>query len=332
MVTVAVPVRNGGRYISEVLQAVRAQEVNREIELLVVDSGSTDGSPAIARDHGARVVEIPPHEFGHGRTRNLMMRLAAGEHVAFLTQDATPADERWLARLLDGFTLADDVALSCGPYVARADASLPVKRELHDFFAGFSPAGEPVVQRLLAGAASEPGYRRPVGPLTFFSDVNGCVARWAWEKVPYRDVAYAEDQLLAAEMLEAGMAKVFEPRAVVRHSHDYSAVEYFRRCFDEWRALREVFDHREPVAPRRVLGRIRAEVLADRRFARDCGARESGPLRALPASVRHHTVRALGSIAGSRADRLPRRLRGAISLEGRDDFRTAPSGRVEQDV
>ena len=46
------------------------------------------------------------------------MRRAAGSHVAFLTQDATPADERWLARLLAGFERADDVALTLGPYRA----------------------------------------------------------------------------------------------------------------------------------------------------------------------------------------------------------------------
>ena len=42
-VTVAIPVRNGGRYLAEVLEAVKSQDVDREVELLVVDSGSTDG-------------------------------------------------------------------------------------------------------------------------------------------------------------------------------------------------------------------------------------------------------------------------------------------------
>ena len=103
VVTVAIPVLNGARYLAEVLAAVRAQKVERVIEILVVDSGSTDGSLEIARLSGARVVEIPKEEFSHGGTRNRMMKLARGDHIAFLTQDATPADDRWLASLLEGF-------------------------------------------------------------------------------------------------------------------------------------------------------------------------------------------------------------------------------------
>ena len=100
LVTVAVPVLNGAAYLDEVLTAVRSQQVDREVELLVVDSGSTDGSLEIARRHGARIHELPKSEFSHGGTRNLIMELARGDQVAFLTQDATPAGDGWLAALL----------------------------------------------------------------------------------------------------------------------------------------------------------------------------------------------------------------------------------------
>src|SRR3954452_7338921 len=109
-VTVAVPVLNGARYLDEVLGAVRAQVVARDVELLVWDSGSTDGSVEIAARHGARIHEIPKSEFSHGGTRNRMAAMATGEHVAFITQDATPAGDHWLAALLEGFQVDDDVA------------------------------------------------------------------------------------------------------------------------------------------------------------------------------------------------------------------------------
>src|SRR4051812_16040183 len=133
-VTVAIPVYNGARYLDEVLTAVRAQHVDREVELLVIDSGSTDGSLEIAARHGARIHQIPHSEFSHGGTRNLAMQLAQGEHVAFLTQDATPADG-WLAALLDGFAQADDVALVFGPQDPRPDASHVIKAEMERHFA-----------------------------------------------------------------------------------------------------------------------------------------------------------------------------------------------------
>ena len=66
------------------------------------------------------MIEIPAAEFSHGGTRNRLMELAAGDHVAFLTQDSVPAGRGWLAALLGGFALADDVALVCGPQLSAA--------------------------------------------------------------------------------------------------------------------------------------------------------------------------------------------------------------------
>jgi glycosyltransferase involved in cell wall biosynthesis len=208
-VTVAIPVRDGGALLREVLEAVRTQDVDRPVELVVADSASTDGSAELARSYGATV--IPVERFSHGATRNLLMERSIGAHVAFLTQDAVPATSRWLASLLAGFQLAGDVALVYGPYRARPDAPVAVARELSDWFSSLAPEGRPRLDR--DGAASGPG------PVAFFTDANGAVARRAWEQVPFRDVPYAEDQALAVDMLRAGYANAFMPDAAVVHSH-----------------------------------------------------------------------------------------------------------------
>jgi glycosyltransferase involved in cell wall biosynthesis len=323
VVTVAVPVQNGERYLPEVLDAVLGQAVDRPVELLVVDSGSTDRSVEIARSRGARVVEIPSAEFSHGGTRNMMMELAGGDHVVFLSQDATPASDRWLSNLLEGFELAENVALAFGPYEARLGAPATVARELRDYFRSFARDGKPTVQSWEA-ASLEP---RLPGAQTFFTDANGCVLRRAWEVVPYRDVPYAEDHLLACEMLEAGYSKVFHPGAVVYHSHEYSALALLRRCFDEWRGLAEVYGYREPIRPRRHLHRVRREVTLDRAFMREGGLSGAALTRGTLRSLGHHVVRAVGSVLGGRADRLPARVRASLSLEGRSTFVPAPPTR-----
>ncbi|HWF34885.1 MAG TPA: glycosyltransferase family A protein, partial [Solirubrobacteraceae bacterium] len=196
-VTVAIPVRDGGAVLARTLGAVRAQrlEGDGELELLVCDSGSRDGSVALARRYGAEVIEIAPEHFSHGGTRQLLMERSAGAHVAFLTQDAVPADERWLARLLAGFEVAGDVGLVFGPYRPRADASPMVARELADWFRSFSPGGAPRVDRLSPSERDIPA-RALLGARGFFTDANGCVARSAWESVPFRPVPYAEDHVL----------------------------------------------------------------------------------------------------------------------------------------
>jgi glycosyltransferase involved in cell wall biosynthesis len=321
VVTVAVPVLNGARYLDEVLGAVRSQRVDREVELLVVDSGSTDGSVEIARSHGAVVHEISRDEFSHGATRNRMMTLARGDHVAFLTQDATPASERWLAALLEGFEHAADVAAVFGPHDARPDASHMIKSEMERHFASWGNGGVEVdVQRLDRSREGIAAYRDFPGQLTFLSDVNCAIARWAWERVPYREVPYAEDQLLGRELIEAGFAKVFHPEARVLHSHDYPPAAFFRRYFDEFRSLREVLGFRQPWGPKRTLWDVRGLVGADKRWLREQGVDGPELWRLLAVSGRHHALRMAGAVIGTRADRLPAGARGALSLDGRRTF------------
>jgi GT2 family glycosyltransferase len=321
-VTVAIPTLNGGALLAETLAAVRAQELDRPIDLLVIDSGSRDGSVAAARDHGARVIEIPPQDFSHGGVRQLAMERSDASHVAFLTQDATPADPDWLARLLAAFDLADDVALAYGPYRARPDASLMVRRELDDYFRSMAPDGRPRLIRVEPG--SDPGWLRAPGPEAFFTDANGAVARWAWERVPFRQAPYAEDRLLAIDMLRAGFAKVFVPDAAVVHSHDYRPLDQLRRTFDEWRGLREVLGWVQPAGPRTVARAVRDGVRGD--LAAAGAQRSAGARIALAArSARYHALRAAGAALGSRADRLPPRVRRACSLERRASFEPAAS-------
>jgi GT2 family glycosyltransferase len=317
-VTVAIPVRNGGRLLERTLAALSVQTI--EHELLVCDSGSTDGSVRAAHAHGARVIEIAPSRFSHGGTRNLLMREASGARVALLTQDAEPADERWLERLAGGLELAPDVAIACGPYRPRADASAAVRMELERWFASLAGDGRPRVERLSAHERAELPARALVGRRGFFTDANACVSRSAWERVPFRELAYAEDRALAIDMLRAGYAKAYVPHAAVLHSHDYTALLQLRRCFDEWRGLREVYGWREPAAPGHLLGQLRGELAHARRDPSLAGLPAARRWATLAAVSRHHAVRLTGAVLGSRADMLPALVRGALSLERRTSF------------
>lgn len=316
-VSVAIPVRDGGERFAAVLDALARQTVGHE--LLVCDSGSSDGSRELARARAHTLIEIAPREFNHGAVRNRLLAAAGGAHVALLSQDAEPADSRWLERLLAGFELADDVALVYGPYRPRADAPVPVRLELDRWFASLSPDGEAQVARLEEHERSAPA-RALVGRAGFFSDANACIARGAWERVPFREVSYAEDRVLAIDMLRAGYAKVFMPQAAVLHSHHYSSAQQLRRSFDEWRALREIYGWREPASPAHVLGQLRGELAQARRQLLADGVPRARGLGVLTAVARHHLASRAGAVLGSRAERLPRPARRALSLDGRSGF------------
>jgi rhamnosyltransferase len=317
-VTVAIPVRNGGALFAELLHALAAQTV--EHELVVCDSGSRDESPQLARAHGARVLEIATERFSHGGTRNLLMQEAAGAHVALLTQDAVPADERWLERLLQGFALADDVALVYGPYRPRRQASAAVRMELEGWFGSLSGDGVTQVERLEEGERAALAAIELIGRRGFFTDANACLQRAAWERIPFRDVPYAEDRVLAIDMLRAGYAKAFVPGAAVIHSHAYTTSQQLRRSFDEWRGLREVYGWREPASPGHLLSRLRGAVGQARVSLTGEGASPAGRSRTLAAVAVHQLASLCGALLGSRADRLPAALRRRLSLEGRAGF------------
>src|SRR4051812_30725860 len=289
MVSVAIPTLNGAADLERVLTAVRSQTV--EAEVVVLDSGSVDGTREVAARHGAAVHGID--DFGHGRARNRLMELTSGEHVAFLTQDAEPAHERWLAALLDV-----DAALAYGPYTARPDDPVPLRREYAEFFGS---------EARTWWAADLPDPPAP-GPATFASSANLCLSRAAWRAVPFRDVPYAEDQRLALDLLAAGFQKAYVPEAAVLHAHAYGPVERLRRYFDEFRALHEVYGWTAPASPRVMAGTVRAEVRKDRAFEPDAP---------VGASLAWHGARVVGAALGTRADRLPAAVRARLSLEGR---------------
>jgi rhamnosyltransferase len=315
-VSVAIPTLNAGPRFADVLSALARQTVAHSV--IVCDSGSVDRTPDLARAHGARVIEIPRASFSHGATRNLLMSEAGGAHVAFLTQDAVPADREWLEHLLLGFGLAPDVGLVFGPYRPRPDASVSVARELTTWFASFGPGGEPRIDVLQADQRDVPAASL-LGHRGFFTDANGCVSRTAWRQVPFRSVAYAEDHLLAQDMLRAGFAKVYVPDAVVIHSHEYGAWSRLRRNFDEARAVSEIYGRVPGGSAREAVLSVRGGVGGDLDWLRQRHDESSStyPIRELTRSIAHHGARAAGTLLGAHASRLPAVLNAKLSLERR---------------
>lgn len=239
--SVAILTKNPGALFRKVLESVLRQKTPWGYEVIVIDSGSADGTQEyVRRFQGIRLVEIPPGQFGHGKTRNLAVSLAAGKYVAMLTHDAMPVCDSWLARLVEPLVASPDVAGSFGRHVAYPYASLCTKRDIDMHFDGFR--SWPAVMGIEDHHryAVDVGYRQM---LHFFSDNNACLRRSVWLDIPYEDVDFAEDQVWAKSVLEAGYKRAYVDDAAVFHSHDYPARDVFRRSFDESRALKRLFGY-----------------------------------------------------------------------------------------
>lgn len=236
--TVVVLTYNGERYLEAILDALDAQRIDGGFEVLVIDSGSQDRTLEIVRARdGVRLHEIPNSEFGHGRTRNLAAHLARGRVVVYLTHDAVPAHDRWLYEILKPFDLDDRVVAVMGKQVARPGCFPLLKYEIASVFSGFGPDfGTTLFYE--DDFVDSDAVRNAV---TFYSDVNSAARRDILTgRVPYRDVSYAEDQLLGRDVVAAGLVKAYAPRAAVVHSNDLTLAEYDDRMADETLGLREV--------------------------------------------------------------------------------------------
>ncbi|MGK2877400.1 MAG: glycosyltransferase family A protein [Solirubrobacterales bacterium] len=318
-VTVAVPVLNGGERFRELLSALARQRnaANVELDLLIVDSGSTDGSVEAAREAGARVIEIDKSTFQHGRTRNLLLSEARGEVVALLTDDSVPASDIWLDSIVEGFAQADDVALVWGPQFTLPEHPHFVRREQDEHFNMWGKGNQIELTRIGDGAEGLAEYEANQGFFTYFSDANGAVAKSAWVDHPYREVPYAEDQLLARELLEAGFAKVFHAGAAVDHSHHFGVIGSMQRTFDDYRGLLEVLGFRSTIGLRTGARAVIGLTRRDRAMLRFEGAGGAALLLGTLTSLRHHTLRIVAEFLAARADRLPDWLTRRLSKEGR---------------
>lgn len=318
--SVLIPLKNGGALFGEVLDAILAQETGWAFEVIVMDSGSTDHSVAEARQRGVRVVEIPPSEFGHGKTRNQLAGLARGDFLVFLTQDAKPAHSRWLHALVEGCDAAPNVAGAFGPHIAYPEARLVTRQELRAHFAGFGNQLSLVKMDDPDRFSKDVGYRQW---LHFFSNNNSCLRRSVWAQIPFPDVNFAEDQTWALRVIEAGYAKAFVPDATVFHSHDFGLVETLQRNFDEARSFKRYFGYRLQSG---LMGAVRSGLALAQRdwgWLKAAGLRGFGLLKSGMWMALLEQARVLGQYLGAIHDRLPSQVSSLLSRDQRLQWRRA---------
>jgi glycosyltransferase involved in cell wall biosynthesis len=219
-----IPTYNGGDLFRRVLERAAGQATRFDYEVLVVDSSSTDGTAEFVREFGGRVRlhGISKADFQHGRTRNLAISMTQADHIALLTQDALPADDGWLAKLVGGFSAGEKVGGVVGSHRAYPEHDAFAARDVGAHFHRLHDYG--VVLSLERGLPSfiYPGGHQWQDALQFFSDNNACLLRAAWEILPYPEVEWGEDQLWAWRLLQLGFEKAYVHEAAVFHSHAYA--------------------------------------------------------------------------------------------------------------
>lgn len=311
---VVIPTKNAMPGLRRLMERVLSQKTQGPYEVIVIDSGSRDGTVEYLRSlTRVRLFEISPQSFGHGKTRNLGIKIADAEFVAFLTHDAEPANDYWLDNLLAAAEQDPRIAGVFGKHVAYECASPFTKADLDRHFGGFlhHPL---IVHRDVDPSryADDEGWRQF---LHFYSDNNSLMRKATWERFPYPDVEFAEDQLWARQVIEAGYAKAYAPDAIVIHSHDYNVSEQLRRAFDESRNFRKYFGYR--LSPRVFPALAAIAHFTIQAFTQQLDEEKYGEVtlgdRARRASQRMATV--AGHFLGTHYDKLPAWVTDRLSLD-----------------
>ena len=296
MISIVIPVKDAGDDLSRCLDGIARQAIDEEVEVVVVDSGSKDGSPDVARRWGARVHAVGASEFDHGATRNLGAELAAGDVLVFTTQDAYAATPRWLAALVAPLA-EEQVAGSYGRQLPHNDAK-PPERHFLEFLYG------PRSRRQRADEASALSLET-----TLFSNVNSAIPRRVWERFRFAEgLVMSEDQEWAARVLLAGYEIRYVAEAAVRHSHSYTLVSAFRRFFDSGASAERAY-----LAGGRPSARALHESAARYARAELDWLWKSGQRRWIPYAAVYETTKLAGLELGRRHRRLPPWLKERLS-------------------
>ena len=233
-----IPTFQAGPGFDELLRRLFSQKTDFGYEVIVIDSGSTDGTVELARRHGASVHRIDPGAFDHGDTRNLGASLSAGRYVAFLVQDALPVDDDWLAALVENLDADETVAGVYGRQIPRPDSSPLTRALMRDWPTSGLEGREQFAGGPESYAALPPVTQRS---LAVFDNVSSCVRRSVWEHVPFERTNFGEDLRWGKAVVEAGYKLVYEPRSAVFHSHERGALYDLRRHYVDGFILQELF-------------------------------------------------------------------------------------------
>lgn len=202
-VSVGILTRNAGRLFARVLDGLAGQATPWPFEVVVLDSGSKDGTDRLAAARGVRVIPYKPAKFRFGTARDTLFQNCRGEAIVAISQDVVPGDAHWLAKLvaplLDG----------------RAEATTGEQRPLPGEYAFYWDYHGSWMRTV--AVQFDQAYGRVA-----ISGSNMALRRAVWEELRFGDVEAIEDRHMQVKLFQKGYRMVQVKDAVSLHGHDYT--------------------------------------------------------------------------------------------------------------
>jgi rhamnosyltransferase len=209
---------NEEQHIGRLLEGIQHQTI-RDVEIILVDSGSTDQTIPIAESFGARVIHIPSAEFTFGRSLNLGVKAATRELVAIASAHIYPVYPDWLEFLLRPFK-DEKVALTYGKQRGPASAKYSEQQIFHQWY---------------------PEVSKPRQDTAFCNNANAAIRKSLWEQHPYDETLTGLEDLAWAKWAgEQEHAIAYVAEAEVVHVHHETPRGVYNRYRREAMAFKRI--------------------------------------------------------------------------------------------
>jgi len=220
-ISIVIRTLNEAKWLPTVLTAIDKQILQGiTVEVVVVDSGSTDGTFELASERGCKMVQISKSDFTFGRSLNYGCNAANGKWLVFISGHCVPAAENWLAALIapvrDGtcsYTYGRQIG--CEPITKFSETQL---------FEKYFPA---------TGSIPQEGF--------FCNNANSAISKSVWEEYKFdEEITGLEDMELAKRLYLDDHRIGYVAEAAVEHIHEERWSQVKRRYEREALALRDI--------------------------------------------------------------------------------------------
>jgi len=218
-ITVIIPTYNAEKYIVPLLESLKKQTI--QFELIIIDSSSTDNTVTKAKAYTDTIITIPKNEFDHGGTRTKAAKIASGEIIIFLTQDALPYDNQTIETIIESFH-DSTVAASYGRQIPFDSTSFFGK---HLRIFNYPHTSH---KRMLADK-EQYGIKTAFLSDSFAAYRKSVLQEIGWFK---NGLIMGEDVHIGSRLILANYSLAYCADAKVYHSHSYSIIQELKRYFD----------------------------------------------------------------------------------------------------
>jgi len=214
---------NEEKYIGRLLHGITHQSV-KDLEILLIDSGSTDSTLSIASKYATKIIYISPEHFSFGRALNIGCEKAKGRYYLFISAHCYPVYDDWLEQIIKPFS-NQNVALVYG----KQRGTITTKFSEEQIFEKWFP--------------NKSNYKQNY---PFCNNANAAIRADLWKTYKFNELLTGlEDIDWAFHQIKSGYTIAYNAGALIIHQHEESWSSIRNRYFREGIAMKNIFPHQK---------------------------------------------------------------------------------------